>query len=408
MFGCRKDYQCVEIPATYIYVFNVKENIITTFDWDEQVQNDYLIDEWLQNVEIEQNLSDSSRNINKNTENVYFDEQDEVIKYIEHISDTELCKLSILEKLLEHEEILYCVKNITKLLEDSVKVRLETQPERCIDCISINNICCHSAVGILFSGGLDCTILAYLANKYVKEDQSIDLINVAFKKKCDVTFDVPDRLTGKQSYEELKQICNQRKWIFREINVLKEDLVKYQSSRIADLIYPRKTVLDESLGCALWYAAQGQDECNVSACRILLLGSGADELFGGYVRHRNAYKRRGWPGLNGELMLDWDRISFRNLARDNRVICDHGRVPRLPYLDDDFTEYVLKLKPWFKCFPSDKLGTGIGDKLMLRLVAFHLGLKNAVTLPKRALQFGSRIANKKQNGSDLSQILQIN
>lgn len=81
---------------------------------------------------------------------------------------------------------------------------------------------------------------------------------------------------------------------------------------------------------------------------MLLLGSGADELFGGYIRHRKAFKRFGWAGLNKELQLDWKRISFRNLARDNRVICDHSRQPRMPYLDDDFADFVLQLDPWLK------------------------------------------------------------
>lgn len=82
--------------------------------------------------------------------------------------------------------------------------------------------------------------------------------------------------------------------------------------------------------------------------QVLLLGSGADELFGGYLRHRKAFQRQGWLGLDKELQLDWNRISFRNLSRDNRVICDHGRQPRMPYLDEDFVNYVLSLKPWLK------------------------------------------------------------
>lgn len=48
------------------------------------------------------------------------------------------------------------------------------------------------------------------------------------------------------------------------------------------------------------------------------------------------------------------------------------------------------------------MGPGIGDKLFLRMAAYHLGLKNVALFPKRALQFGSRIANKKQKGSDVS------
>lgn len=63
---------------------------------------------------------------------------------------------------------------------------------------------------------------------------------------------------------------------------------------------------------------------------------------------------------------------------------------------------LIILQCHFRCFPSEDLGIGMGDKLMLRLVALNLGLSEAVILPKRALQFGSRIANKKEKGSDIS------
>lgn len=57
---------------------------------------------------------------------------------------------------------------------------------------------------------------------------------------------------------------------------------------------------------------------------------------------------------------------------------------------------------YFRCFPCDNLGLGIGDKLMLRLVALKIGLEKVAVLPKRALQFGSRIANKNEKGCDIS------
>ncbi|GBP06025.1 Asparagine synthetase domain-containing protein CG17486 [Eumeta japonica] len=255
-------------------------------------------------------------------------------------------------------------------------------------------------------GGLDCTILAFLVDKLLANDSPIDLINIAFKKSPSNSYDVPDRITGRQSFEELKNLRPVRKWVFHEVNVPLEELEKYQKTTIADLVHPRQTILDESLGSALWFAARAKTDSSVSPCRVLLLGTGADELFGGYTRHKNAFKRLGWSGLHKELMLDWKRISFRNLARDNRVICDHGKQPRMPYLDEDFTEFVLNLKPWQRCFPAENLGSGLGDKLILRLVAFKLGLLNVSTFPKRALQFGSKIANKKEKGSDLSKNFQ--
>lgn len=59
-----------------------------------------------------------------------------------------------------------------------------------------------------------------------------------------------------------------RKWVFREVNVPKEELEKYQENTIGDLVYPRQTILDESLGTALWFAARGQDGLDTSTSRV--------------------------------------------------------------------------------------------------------------------------------------------
>lgn len=46
--------------------------------------------------------------------------------------------------------------------------------------------------------------------------------------------------------------------------------------------------------------------------------------------------------------------------------------------------------------------SGLGDKLLLRLVACKLGFQDTANFPKRAFQFGSRIANSKENAKDIS------
>ncbi|CAB3230615.1 unnamed protein product [Arctia plantaginis] len=397
-----REFDCVEIPATHIQVMNIVTKKLKLYKWTNILESpeEFTLDDWLTQLRVQQSIPDDEFEFDFDEEDLL--DEDNVISHIESSKQLK-CKLSILKNILEHPVVKEHVLKIVELLEKSVELRLKRQPMKCKECIGDEiNYCNHCTVGVLFSGGLDCTILALLADKFLPKEQSIDLINVAFRKDDKASYDVPDRLTGKLSLLELEALCPTRQWVLKEVNVPKQELDKHQAETIGDLVYPRQTILDESLGTALWFAARGQDDRSISTSRVLLVGSGADELFGGYVRHRNAFRRNGWQGLSKELQLDWKRISFRNLARDNRVICDHGRQPRMPYLDEDFTKYVLSLKPWLRCFPSEELGVGVGDKLMLRLVALSLGLSDAVLLPKRALQFGSRIANKKEKGSDVS------
>jgi asparagine synthetase B (glutamine-hydrolysing) len=129
---------------------------------------------------------------------------------------------------------------------------------------------------------------------------------------------------------------------------------------------------------------------------------GADELFGGYTKHRAAFQKRGWQGLHEILEEDWQNLPHRNLARDDRVVSDHGRQLRTPYLDEEVVDFIQSLKCWDKTFPSNELPQGIGEKFLLRTLANYLGLKNAARLRKRALQFGSRIANPKENAHETS------
>lgn len=86
---------------------------------------------------------------------------------------------------------------------------------------------CPTRVAVLFSGGLDCTVLARLAHELLNPDQAIDLINVAFEnprvvaqlqKTSDGVADFyeacPDRITGRRSFAELSSVCTGRAFRF--------------------------------------------------------------------------------------------------------------------------------------------------------------------------------------------------
>lgn len=63
---------------------------------------------------------------------------------------------------------------------------------------------------------------------------------------------------------------------------------------------------------------------------------------------------------------------------------------------------MLNATFFYRTYPSNEVPVGFGEKILLRSLAYYLGLKKASSFKKRALQFGSRIANSKENGQDVS------
>ncbi|OXB63086.1 UNVERIFIED_CONTAM: hypothetical protein H355_012507 [Colinus virginianus] len=133
----------------------------------------------------------------------------------------------------------------------------------------------------------------------------------------------------------------------------------------------------------------------IDLLNVVLTGIGADEQLAGYSRHRVCFRKDGPEGLNKELEMELGRISSRNLGRDDRIIGDHGKEARFPFIDEDVVSFLNSLPISEKADLT--LPRGIGEKLILRLGAKELGLKAASILPKRAVQFGSRIAKLESN-----------
>jgi asparagine synthetase B (glutamine-hydrolysing) len=284
------------------------------------------------------------------------------------------------------------------VLQNAVKKRISTIPTPINDC----------RLAILFSGGLDCMVLAALAHNHIPKNEPIDLLNVAFENPREVLyklknnekfdiFDVPDRKTGRLGYEELQKKFPTRNWRFVEVDVLYEETVRWRE-HVLGLMYPLETVMDLSIAIALWFASRGLGKINTkdgyeeynSRTRVLLSGLGADEQLGGYSRHRKAFEKNGWEMLQKELQVDVGRISTRNLGRDDRIISDHGKELRFPYLDESVMTFLSSLPVYIKTDP--RYERAVGDKILLRLMAAELGLERASIEAKRAMQFGTRSA----------------
>ncbi|TFK87953.1 hypothetical protein K466DRAFT_521683 [Polyporus arcularius HHB13444] len=330
-------------------------------------------------------------------------------------------KVEVLDRIPPHLTV--AVDELIAQLDRSVMLRVRDIPPR-------ETAAGEARVAVFFSGGIDSTVIAFLADRHVPPDEPIDLLNVAFenprkqavkvegniyalpkrekKQKLrdpldystvKVTYDVPDRLTGLQEVEELRRLCPHRTWNFLEIDV---PFGESQSARatVEALMYPSRTVMDLSLAIALYFAARGVGQIRqhpgaeaqpyTSPARVLLNGLGSDELLGGYGRHRTAFKAAGWQAVIDELQTEIDRIPTRNLGRDDRVISSWGKETRHPFLSLSVVNFLAELPVHLKVDP--RLAAGLGEKLLLRLAARKLGLVEASSRKKRAMQFGSHSA----------------
>ncbi|KAJ7130103.1 asparagine synthase-domain-containing protein [Mycena crocata] len=307
------------------------------------------------------------------------------------------------------------VEEFINHLDRSVELRVRDIPR-------ISSPTGAARVAVLFSGGIDCTVLAFLAHKHTPLDEPIDLLNVAFENPRKIKLQtvgnvnkrqrkpqkpptnplplymVPDRVTGFQEVEELRRLCP-RVWNFVEVNVPYKESQAAQSL-VESLMFPGRTVMDLSLALALYFAATGkglvrshpnaEPAVYTSPAQVLLNGFGSDELLGGYGRHRTAYTSDGWKGVVDELQLEIDRIPSRNLGRDDRVISSHGKETRHPFLSLTLVSFLARLPVHLKMDP--RADVGLGDKMLLRLAVRKLGLVEASSRKKRAMQFGSHSA----------------
>ncbi|KAI5805969.1 asparagine synthase-domain-containing protein [Geopyxis carbonaria] len=317
------------------------------------------------------------------------------------------------------------VKNFHETLKAAIKLRVQEIPP-----LPVAPQADDARLAVLFSGGVDCTILARLAHEVLPLNEPIDLLNVAFEnprivaarqneqkaakkknestqQKSDVVSDAvdidpyslcPDRATGLSSYEELVTACPGRPFRFVAINIPYSEVLAHRPTVIS-LMSPHNTEMDLSIALAFYFAARGSGVVHNTTvdyktpARILLSGLGADELLGGYTRHATAFSRSGYSGLLAELQLDFDRLGKRNLGRDDRVVSTWARETRYPFLDEKVVAWAMSVPVTSKCpFAKQEMG-----KTVLRLLAKTLGMRRASQEAKRAVQFGARSAKMSSN-----------
>ena len=118
-------------------------------------------------------------------------------------------------------------------------------------------------IGVLFSGGIDCVLLAALLHLCLPDPlEPIDLINVTFFGDTDAsgvmdTLPSPDRLASISALVELEALFPSRKWNLVHVDVPPHERLLAEP-RIRQVIFPSDTHMDLNIGTAFWFASRAK------------------------------------------------------------------------------------------------------------------------------------------------------
>lgn len=241
-------------------------------------------------------------------------------------------------------------KKLQRLLQRSVLKRIQGQGE----------------VAVAFSGGLDSSIIAFLASRSGANTQ---LIHVGLK-------DQPEAAHAREVAEELKLPINVYAYDERDVEKTLD-----KALRLIEEPDPIQT----AVGIPLCWAAEKTAEMNT---KVLLAGQGADELFGGYKRYVDAYLTHGKEKAQETMSADILRLYESSLERDAKICSFHGLELCSPFAVFEVARFAFELPIELKIERADSTLR----KLVLRQMARNMGLPSTVAeKPKKAIQYATGV-----------------
>ncbi len=224
-------------------------------------------------------------------------------------------------------------------------------------------------VALIFSGGVDSTLLASILKDISQNDHplQITLYTVGTENSPDIEFAIK---AAECLDLDLRTL------------IVDENVIRNNLEPVIRAI-EEFNIMKIGVGMPTYLAAQMVHEDGI---RVALSGQGADELFGGYHRYLKSYKEK--EGIQKVLKEDIENIYHVNLQRDDAVTMAHGVELRVPFLDKEVIDVAFNIPVKYKIESAD-------DPLrkhILRDVALDLGVPEFIAQrPKKAAQYGSGI-----------------
>lgn len=280
-----------------------------------------------------------------------------------------MAHLSILDKdnnLLPKKIWEYHIKKICsrfeELILDEIKARTNIK-EALISAVLKRK---SDNIGVLFSGGLDSTLIA----KILKDN------NIDFKCIC-VTFENSSDMHYAKKAKEIFGFNLDIKTISQQ------DLIEYLPT-IVNIVGDTDVVKIE-VAVVVYF---GLLEARNLSIKNIFAGGGSEEIFCGYQRHLESHKK-GLKQLYLDSISGLVSMYDRDLMRDFRLARYFKINLLLPFLDKEVIKEAMSISPSLKT-------DGINKKIILRNLALEeFGLGEFFSRRKRtAAQYGSKISSE--------------
>ncbi|MFA5332912.1 MAG: diphthine--ammonia ligase [Candidatus Nanoarchaeia archaeon] len=233
-------------------------------------------------------------------------------------------------------------ESIKKALVESVKKRI---PE-------------GVKIGVLFSGGIDSTLIAYI----------LKMLGVEFTCYTAAAL-------GKKSEDAFSANNSANLHGFKlKIKYFDENDVRKDLPKICEIIESSNAV-KVGVSIPFFYACQLAKEDNI---KVIFSGLGSEEVFAGYKRFEKS------NNIKEECLYGLKQLYERDLYRDDCLTMFYNTELRLPFLDYDLINVGLSVPAELKINEHEK-------KIILRKVAEKLGINETIYSRKKlAAQYGSK------------------
>ena len=241
-------------------------------------------------------------------------------------------------------------------------------------------------VGLIFSGGVDSTILALILKEIAQKRNDTNTVEEGIVKPLNVKL----YSVGVENSQDIKF----SKKIAEELNLPLKTII-IDETTVKESIKPVLTAIEDDnimklgVGMTIYLATKAMKEDGI---KVALSGQGADELFGGYNRYLKHFEENSlidaYFSLDEEIYHDIANMYHVNLERDDAVSMANGVELRVPFLDKDIIDLALDIPGKYKI----KNGEDLLRKHILRDSAKSMGVPDYIALrPKKAAQYGSGI-----------------